>query len=156
MGERKDLLISFCIALWITVLLSSMFYIPALAEELTKEDTEKEGNVWWKGWELTAYVKGYYYSGATKFHHTYHKSEVKSYWLFPWFTSINEAWRSYKVYSDGELIYNITLEQYDTTLDWDFDDINADVATTWVGAWFENAWGKKFWRETEEEATIVI
>jgi len=151
MGEKKDLLISFCIALWTTVLLFSMFYMPAIAAELVKKDTEKAGNLGWKGWELVAYVEGHYYSGASEFHYTYHRSDVKSLWPFVW---INYAESSYKGYRNGELAYNFTGEQFDWTFDMEIDNIPVDIATTWVGAEFENIWGT-FWRETEE-AVIVI
>lgn len=94
-GEKKDLLISFCIALWITILLFSMFYMPVLAAELTIEDEEKEGDYWGKGWVVKAYVKGWYYyepdTGwtADTFHHTYHMSTVKATWGW---TIVDAVW----------------------------------------------------------------
>ena len=80
MGEKKDLLISFCIALWTTILLFSMFYMPAIAAELTEEDTETVGNLFTKGWFAKAYVKGWYFTGAQEFHHVYHEAKVATSW----------------------------------------------------------------------------
>jgi len=109
MGERKDLLISFCIALWTTVLLFSMFYMPAIAAELTMEDTKKEGDYWGLGWVIKAQVKGWYYyepdTGwtAREFHRTYHYCEVAATWGW---TIVDAVWER-----KGKLGMNVVYKE---------------------------------------------
>ncbi len=159
MGEKKDLLISFCIALWTTVLLFSMFYMPAIAAELTKEDTETAGSLLWKGWFLKSYVEGKYYTGADVFHYVYHKSEVKSVWTFPFFTTVDEAKCSFRAYLNGNKVYNLTGPMLSSEEDWEWDVTQnpnlsyVDMAITWTWARFDNGFSQ--WERETDEAVIV-
>jgi len=167
-GEKKDLLISFCIALWTTVLLFSMFYMPAIAAELTKEDTETLGNYWWKGWRLEAYVKGYYYEGATTFHHTYHYAEVEANMWYR--VSIDKAKMYCVGYLNGEVQYDdeieLILPMYNgvpspTYRYGEFNYYDTDVigpfteAKGWTWARFVGFWGSTWERQTSEAIVTI-
>ncbi len=134
MGEKKDLLISFCIALWATVLLFSMFYMPAIAAELTMEDEQVKGNYWGNGWVAKAYVKGWYYYDpdtgytAKEFHHTYHESIAKVTWGW---TIVDAVW-DFKGKKGTSTIYHEDGHFEGKVYDYYYDYVDYARTYTWA------------------------
>ncbi|MGQ4915958.1 MAG: hypothetical protein ACP6IU_14595 [Candidatus Asgardarchaeia archaeon] len=82
MSEKKDLKLSFFVALYMTVIVFSMF-LPVITATQTVEDSDEDGNLWWNGWYLKAYVKGYYdTNNMGEFFRVYHYAEVNTMWGF--------------------------------------------------------------------------
>lgn len=147
MGEKRDILISLFVALWATILVFSMLYMPALAAELSKEDEAKKGDLSLKGWVVKAHVKGYYYDGAQTFHHTYHKSVARVFWFW---TVRDAVWEF--IGKDGGKYGNIMYYEdgHFKGEAWDNYYKSVDYAKTYTWAHFER-WGthKYVWVEVE-------